>query len=213
MRDTIAESGPTLSPSHNAVVTVVCNEKGESITHNVYPFSVTLDSLERLWNVAKVHPTLFGIAATKDFGKFCEVFIHYNAAGQVEGNGLIWLVDDYTGIFYMTDIYHPDDAMVHFSFFDRRMRGRENLVKEMLKYVFTRYNFRRLSAQVPMFALPKGYRENLQISGKSPTEAGVFGFVKACGFSQEGRKRACVEYKNDYFDVILYGILKEEALG
>lgn len=193
------------------ILTVVCDEKGESITHNVYPFSLTMDSLTRLWEVAKVHPTLFGIAATKDFGRFCEVFLHYNE-GKVEGNGIVWLVDDYTGIFYMTDIYAPDDAMVHFSFFDRRMRGRENLVKGMLKYVFKKYGFRRLSAQVPMFALPKGYRESLKTSGKSPTEAGVFGFVKACGFIQEGRKRSCIEYKGDYFDVILYGILKEEVL-
>lgn len=195
------------------VTFATCNEKGKWATRKVYPFICTIENLQRLWEVARVHPTLFGIAATKDFGEFCNVFVHYDENKKVYGNGLMWLVDDYVGLFYMNEIFAPDDALVHFSFFDRRMRGREPLVKAMVKYVFEKYGFHRLSAQIPMFALPRGYREECLRTGKSPTEAGIFGFIKACGFKQEGRKRSCVSYKDERFDLMLYGILREEALN
>lgn len=188
------------------------NEGGGPATHTIKLLDLDLESLHKLWLISKKYSTLFGIAASNDFGTFCSIFVNKDRTGYYNGNGLVWVIDDYAGIFYMTDIYCPDDAMVHFSFFDGRMRGREPLVKEMLKYVFSTFGFRRLSAQIPLYALPKGYKR-LSDAGKSPTEFGAFGFTKACGFKQEGRKRACSEYKGQYFDVICYGILKEEVLG
>lgn len=191
------------------MITVDCKEKGKIVSHSVELLSMTIDNLKLFWERSKVYPTLFGIKATQDFGEFCSIFLHYDSSGKCEGNGLVWVVDDFKGVFYMTDICVPEDATVHFSFFDGRINGRVPLVKEMLKHVFDKYDFRRLSAIVPMYAVIKGY-EN---STKNPLECGIFKFVQDCGFKIEGRKRKCALYKDDYFDAILFGILREEVLN
>lgn len=176
----------------NPVLTVECNEPKGVVTRNVYPMALTIDNLKTFWEKASKFRTLFTEEVNGDFKKFLELFISQD--GELyRVHGLFWVVDDFVGVYYMTNITDID-AKVHYTFLDRRHTGREVMTRMMLKYAFDKYKFRRLSTEVPLYV------------GEA-----VFGFVNALGFKKEGRKRKCVLYKNEWFDVALFGLLKEEA--
>ena len=93
----------------------------------------------------------------------------------------------------MTDIIPAVDASVHYSFFDGRHKGRAELVKEMLRFGFEKFQFQRMTVQVPLYA-----NQYTRI------------FIESLGFKKEGRKRRAARFKGDWFDVNFYGILPEE---
>ena len=66
----------------------------------------------------------------------------------------------------------------------------------MLKYVFNRYEFNRLSVEIPMFV----------------TEH-TFKFVERIGFRVEGRKRKAASYSGELFDVKIFGLLRSDIGG
>lgn len=182
------------------VLTAVCFEPGGEVERAVYPMMLTVDNLRVFWEKSRQFKNLFDVHVNGDFKTFCELFLRNGVDGTVESNGLFWVVDDFVGVFYMTDIRIGFDAKTHYVFFDRRHRGRVHLAREMLKYVFMKYNFRRLSTEVPLYATPA-----------------VIDFIRACGFAREGRRRKGAWYSGgenpDWFDVLSFGILKEEALN
>jgi len=157
---------------------------------------LSIDNLKRMWELSRKYNTLFNEEIRGDFRKFLEVFLRQLPDGSVECNGLFWVIDDFIGMFYMTEIVPDTDANVHYTFFDGRHKGRVELVKEVIRYAFRHYNFRRLSVEVALYATH-----------------GVMNFVEEVGFKNEGTKRKAIWYKGDWFDVNIFGILKEEALG
>lgn len=178
------------------ILIIECDEPEGLIKRNVYHAEITLDFLHTFWTKAKKFPTLFAQTVNDDFGQFCEIFLRKDAKGEYVAKGLIYVIDDFVGVFYMTDMYWPDDATVHYTFFDRRQKGRVPLVKAMLRHVFEIYKFNRLSASLPMYV-----------------NKYAFAFVNMCGFKEEGRKRECRKYQGEYFDETLYGILSSEVLA
>lgn len=178
------------------VVSAVCDEPSGKVLREVRPMSLALPNLKRMWELSRQFNTLFNEETRGDFRKFLEVFLHQLPSGAIEPNGLFWVIDDFVGMFYMTQIVPDVDANVHYTFFDRRHKGRVQLVREMLKYAFLHYNFQRLSVEIPYYALH-----------------GVMPFVEAVGFKSEGRKRSAAFYKGEWYDINLFGILRQEALG
>jgi RimJ/RimL family protein N-acetyltransferase len=178
-----------------AEFTTLCDEPEGNVARSVTEFDYTPQAFFKLWQKASQFPILFGSEISKDFNKFLEIFV-MSHGGQFSSNGLIWIVDDYVGAFYMTDIYAPHDAKVHYSFFDRRFKGRVNLVRDMLKHVFNKYKMNRLSAEIPTYASPA-----------------VYEFIESVGFKKEGRKRKAAEFKGELVDVRLFGILPEDLNG
>lgn len=176
-----------------AILSVLCDEPKGPVLRHVYPFRFSKESIQKFWLKASQFPTLFTDEIKGDFQKFCELFIS-DRDGVLEAHGLFWLVDDYVGIFSLTHITDVD-ASAHYSFFDKRQQGREELAKEMLRFVFRKYGFRRLSTSIPKYA-----------------SRHTVGFVEALGFVQEGVKRKAAHYKDDWFDVRQFGILREEIL-
>ena len=179
-----------------APVQVVCHEPEGDITRRVKQMALTPQNLRTFWDKARQFETLFTAEINGDFRKFLEVFLRQLPDGSVESNGLFWLVDDFVGILYLTDIIAGVDAHAHFTFFDKRLRGREELVKQMLQFVFARYKFQRLTVEAALFASPS-----------------TFKFVERLGFKLEGRKRSARMYKGQWFDVNIYGILRHEVLN
>lgn len=173
---------------------VTCTEPDGEVVHTVWPFSFTRENTLRLYEVASKFPVLFGrpLDGLEDMLKF---FITQNLSGDAEPQGLIWIVDDFKGMFYLNNL-SDIEADVHYSFFDRRHKGREVLVQSMLRKVFDEFNFVRLNAYVPAQA-----------------GLGVRLFVERCGFRMEGRKRKASWWKSRWFDVYLYGILPEDLDG
>lgn len=187
---------PILSVDCHEPVTTIDGRVKEIITINrkVRPLTFDMETLFHFWKEARKFKYLFAQEINDDFGAFCSLFLANGPMGQYEGKGIFYLIDDWIGILYMTDISYPSEATVHYTFFDRRQNGRVPLIKEMLKHVFLKYGFNRLNASLPLYATP------------------AFPFVKAIGFKDEGRKRQCRLYKGVYFDEALFGILKSEVL-
>lgn len=181
------------------LLSVPCDEPGGTVVRHVYPMLLTPENLKTLWEKSRKYKTLFGKDVRGDFGKFARLLIKQHPNGELESTGLYLLVDDFIGVFYMTNIAVEAgslvDASVHYSFFDGRHHGRLNLVKAMIKYGFQKYNFRRLSTEIPLYAKRDAFR-----------------FAELVGFRNEGRKRKATLFEDEWFDVNLFGILREEVL-
>lgn len=183
------------------MITVVCDDpkKGE-VQYEISPLILTPTNLQMFWKKSSKYTTLFNEEIRNDFGKFLSVFVSTTGAGEIQGKGLFWKVDtkdeEMLGVFYVTDITLDTDAQVHFSFFDGRTKGRIPLARAMLKYLFEHYNFNRVSVQIPVFVIPA-----------------TFKFIEGLGFLKEGKKRRAIKFDNKFFDIVLYGILKDEVLN
>src|SRR3990167_38562 len=174
------------------VVTAVCEEKHETVERHVYPMTLSVENLREVWERSKEHATLFSQEVRQDFAKFISLFVREGKDG-LEATGLFWVIDDFIGVYYLTEIM-DHDALMHYSFFDGSFKGRVDLTKEMIQYVFKRFGFVRLTGICPVRAVP------------------ALAFAKKLGLSEEGRKRKAVMYKGEWNDVIMFGILREEAL-
>lgn len=163
--------------------------------YQVRKMPLSAENLQAFWEHAKQYPVIFGKEVLNNADDFVKLFV-YNENGEFRTNGLFFVVNDFLGIFYLSDIIPAEDALAHYTFFDRKHHDRKDLVIAMLKYVFKHYGFRRLSVQIPNYATPQARH-----------------FVQACGFQYEGKRRKAAYYKNDWFDVNCYGILREEVLN
>lgn len=164
-----------------------CDERNGVFTRSVYEMVLSPENLQRFWNECKKFPTLYGHILTIE--QFAELFIDELPDGTLRAKGLFWVVDDFIGVFYITNIYPGVDATCHFAFFDGALNGRETLVRKVLEYGFKEYSFHRLSVELPAYA-------------KSSS-----GFVEKIGFRIEGRKKSARKYKGEWFDVNLYGMI------
>ena len=133
---------------------------------------------------------LFNDFVKDDYAAFVNHFV-VQIDGKPSPAGLFWDVDD-VGIILINNIVPYQSATAHFVFWDGILRGRENLCREMLKYGFETYKFRRISVEVPLYA------------------AKTKKFVQRVGFIQEGRLRKATLWKGDWFDVNVFSVLPED---
>lgn len=175
------------------ILTVSCKEKHGVFERSIYPIQLTKENLATFWEKARVYPNLFSEELKDDFTTFLSIFLEQDG-DNIDARGLLWRIDNFVGVFYLTDIYPERDALCHFTFFDGRIHGRVDLARAMLSYVFNKYKFRRLSASVPMFVVPATVE-----------------FVQRVGFLLEGRKRNSTPYKGEWYDTKQFGILSHEV--
>jgi RimJ/RimL family protein N-acetyltransferase len=175
------------------ILSSVCNEKEGSVTRHIYPFIHTKESLNRFFEKSKDLKTIFSKEFFGDFETFMSKFFTRDEKGNPVPQGLFWIVDDFIGMFYLTDIYAGIDASCHYLFFDKKHYGREELTKQMLRYIFDAYKFHRLSVELPNYASQSTRR-----------------FIMNIGFSYEGKKRQSNILNNVWYDTNFYGILKQD---
>jgi hypothetical protein len=162
-----------------------CKEHNKIINRKVWLMDYSSENLRQLWEKSKEHRILFSDDVNGDFNKFCSIFLSRDpSSGTIFTNGLVWVVDDFVGVLFMSQIKRSE-AMLHFSFFDGRLRF--DISKRMIDYIFTEYNFDRLNSEIVPFASRR-----------------VFNFVEQLGFKKEGTKRKGLLYKNEKFDLLLY---------
>lgn len=177
------------------IVSALCRERRGTVLRKVRKLVFTPENLNKFWSESQRYPVLFNEEVGDDFKKFLELFL-YQINNEVSVNGLFWVIDDFVGVYYLNHIVPGFDAQVHYAFFDGVQSGREDLTKKMLHYVFERYGFNRLSANIPCFA-----------------NISTVNFVERLGFHFEGKRRKAAKYKNEWFDVRLYGLLRENLLN
>lgn len=171
---------------------VECDEPEGKVIRKVTPFVFSEENLLKLWAKVSQFPTLMG-KEVRDFNDMLYMFIHFSETNEMRAKGLCCQIDDLVGIFWLTDIEWPGQASLHYTFFDRRHRGRHDLCKAAIKYVFHKYKFHRVYTQVPLYAKY------------------VLKFVGELGFKKEGRLRSTVFHKNVWYDSNIYSILSEEV--
>lgn len=176
-----------------ALFTVRCDEPEGSVDRTVYLLELTPANIQKFWDKAKQFHTIYG-RELKSVDDFLNLFLYYDKDGTPQLNGLFFVIDDFVGVFYLSDIT-PLWANVHYTFFDRRHKGRVPLVRRMLEYVFTEYKFHKLIAEVPNYA-SKFTRK----------------FIVDVGFWKCGIRRNEAPYKGDFFDVTIYDILAKEVI-
>jgi RimJ/RimL family protein N-acetyltransferase len=152
---------------------------------------LTIDNLKAFWEQARKFRYLFDKHVNGDFKKFCELFLYEGPNNELQSRGLFWRVDDLVGVFYMDHIKPAVSAEVHYSFFDQRSDGRQKLARDMLRYVFAKYNFKRLYAEIPLYSRPA-----------------TFVFAESIGFRRVGRLRKATFHNEEWFDVAVFDILK-----
>jgi RimJ/RimL family protein N-acetyltransferase len=174
------------------VLEVICTEPEGTVVRCVTPAKISLDSLRFYYERLKEFDMLFNTYVKNDFASFMSMFVS-EEDGSYYSTGLMWDVDD-VGLLRLTDIFPAISADAHFTFWDKRLRGREELVRAMLSFVFEKYAFHRITCKIPLFSKP------------------AMKFVERVGFVKEGRARQAVLYEDEWFDLNLYGILREEVL-
>lgn len=176
------------------IVTVRCNEPEGTFDRTVTPVALSWEKLRSYYERLKEYDVVFNDHVPNTPGGFASIFVDIGEDLTVSANGLLWEVDD-VGILYLTHITPGISALAHFSFWDRRIRGREKLVREMVKHCFKRYGFQRIEVRVALYATP------------------VLAAVERIGFVKEGRARKAVRRNGEWYDVNLYSMLREEALN
>jgi RimJ/RimL family protein N-acetyltransferase len=148
--------------------------------------------LRELWEKLSQFEVLFTLSYEKDFGKFVSSFVREVMPDVYEPTGLFWQVDD-VGILFITDIAPGYSASAHFTFWDKRFRGREKLVLEMMRYTFDLLSLHRMSVEIPMY-MPA-----------------LLAFAERIGFVKEGRKRKTHFYREKWYDSAIFSILEDEV--
>ena len=154
------------------------------------PASLDRDTLQDYYEKIKEFDVVFNHLVPNDPLKFAEIFLGQEQNGEIYAKGLIWEVYD-VGILYLTEITQTQ-ALAHFTFWDKRLRGRLDLIREMIKFCFDRYGFERIETRVALYAKP------------------ILPVVEKIGFKKEGRLRHTSPYKGKWFDTNIYSILKRE---
>lgn len=175
------------------VLSQLCHEPEGDFKRSIRLMPLSLENLKAFWEKAKIHRTLFNEEIRGDFKEFLKVFLLENAAGEIEPTGLFWVLDDFAGVYYLSKIVPGRDAQAHVNMLDGRFKGREEVSKRLLLHAFEEYGFHRLTVHVPVYIKPN-----------------VIRFIRRLGFVSEGRIREVVPYKDKWFDVFAFGILKDE---
>jgi RimJ/RimL family protein N-acetyltransferase len=176
------------------ILSCICDEPKGSIERSVYLMEMSRENIHILWEKCSQFPILF-TSPVGSFEQFVNRFL-YREEGEFLPRGLVWVLDDFVGIYHLTNIIPGEDALVHYSFFDKRHKGRELISLLMLQYAFNEFSFQRLSVEIPTYA-----------------KEFSFNFIKSLGFKEEGVRRNSAWYQDKWFPKMLFGILRDECLS
>lgn len=174
--------------------TCLCSEPEGDVLRTVKEFEFNQENLIRLYYQVSKFPTFMGIEI-RNINDMLRFFVTEDSNGTIIPKGLCLVIDDFIGVFWLTDIKGLHEASVHYTFFDKRHKGRVNLCKEALKFCFNRFKFHRLWTQVPF------------------TATGVLTFIESLGFVKVGKTRRSTLYKGKFYDTVIYDLLAEEFLA
>lgn len=183
----------TNSMPNDIAFTCLCNEPEGEVLRTVRLLEFTKENLDRLYQQISKFPTFMGVEV-KSYEDMLRFFVTDNN-GKFEAKGLCYVIDDFIGLFWVTDIIGIWEASVHYTFFDRRHKGRVDLCKKALTYTFEVFKFHRLHTAVPI------------------TSVRVLAFIESLGFVKVGRLRKNRLYKGKFYDTCIYDMLREEFNG
>lgn len=149
---------------------------------------LTKEKLASLWEQFKEFPVAFDDVTKGDPQHFMKVmFDPTNIFYEIYNE------DDVTvGIASAASVRPRIDAVIHLTMFDRRLRGREELFRDILADLFNKAALRRVTAAVP---------------GNRATTRKL---LERLSFTHEGVLREAMPFEGQFVDVNIYGLLREE---
>ena len=175
---------------NDPILSLICTERGVAVEHKVYQLTLTRENLQKLWQASSKYPVLLNQEIRGDFEKFVSIFLEQDS-DTVHARGIIYVVDDFVGVFFLTNIdVFNQSAEAHFTFFDGRIHGRDKLAKAMCKFAFEHFKFNRLFVAIPAYV---------------PSH--TFAFAKRVGFVTEGKFKGAAKKGDKFFDVTVLGML------
>lgn len=148
------------------------------------PLVLTQEKMNRLWAKFSQIPAVFDDFTRGSPKAFFEIMVSKDA--------MFYEIGDEVGIASAVAIRPRLDAIVHLTFFDRRLKGREKVLTDIMHEVMTKFQLRRLTAAVPC---------NRRI---------MIRYLRRLGFREEGVMRDAYLTEGRYLDMVLFGLLKEE---
>lgn len=97
-----------------------------------------------------------------------------------------------TGLLMLTKVIPRFDALGHFAIWDRKVKGKEPLIWEMMRLWMDEFDLHRLSVETPGF-------------GK-----GLIRMIERLGFVHEGTRREGTIHKGAWVGLEMYGITRAE---
>ena len=176
------------------MLSIVCTEPEGTTIRHVRPVALSTEKLRDYHEKLEEFDIAFNDHVPNTAQGFAGMFISVNPDMTVSAKGLLFEVDD-VGILYLTHITPGYSALAHFAFWDRRLRGREELIYKMIEFAFETYGFQRIETRVALYAVP------------------AMAATERIGFTKEGRAREAVRRNGDWYDVNLYSILRREVLN
>lgn len=149
------------------------------------------EKIRDLWVEIIKHPVLFGDEHGRNFDGFM--------AALLDPRGVwIEIYNEQTGkpegLAYMTDIVPGFDALGHFTVWDGKAREKEPIITEIMKWMMSRFDLRRITAEIPV------YMKGVQRS------------ALRLGFVEEGIKRKASYRSGEWHDKRIMGILREDII-
>ena len=140
-----------------------------------------------LWELMGRFTTLFSDLTRGDFQNFFNVLTQQRTLWFE-----IWEGEDLVGMLWLTDMDLTVDASAHMAFFDRKPAEKKAVVAALIRWVFERYPFHRMSVSVPRM-----YHATHRL-------------VEGLGFRREGTKQEAVMIHGKWDDLKLYGLLRAQ---
>ena len=148
------------------------------------PLVLTAGKLEELWEKTKQFPQVFADFSRGSYEAFAaKFFVPQNVFIDIgPGLGLAAGIATKPGL----------DTVLHLVMFDRRLRGREPLFKDIMRYFFQHLKLRRMTAMIA---------EDCVTAAK---------LVGRLGFKHEGCMKKSILRGGKLLDTHIFGILSEE---
>ena len=172
------------SPPRDTLFTAECSEGDETIVRSARPMILDSEEVVRLWFRLSKFPVMFASPQEANFKNFVKML-------QDEYSVLIAFDD--IGMALVSDIVPGVEARFHISFWDSKLKGREQLIRELVKWIFDVLLVRRVAS--PIRADAKAMRA----------------FMKRVGLYFEGSLKNWVEKDDKLYDLHLYGGTNNEA--
>jgi len=114
------------------------------------------------------------------------------AALYFDPASMFFEIGDFEGVFWLANMRLGNKAVGHIVLWDEKWKGKYQLAKEVIRFIFQLLNLQRLEAFVPT----------------KNTKACKY--AERLGFTLEGVLRRFDRYDEQYVDVAAYSLLKEE---
>lgn len=162
------------------------NEEQKFLPEGVSLLRLTSEKLRELWEKLKDFDRLYTDTTHGDELSFYKKLM--------AGDMIVFETEG--GIMILDHLTEHEFAQVHVSFWDRKLSEKSELIRGTMKWCFETFGLERLEALIPEFS--KALSRFL---------------TKRMGFSYEGTLRKRLLYHGEFKDILIYSILREEALN